>query len=83
MFDTVTYTLGLGGPAQTEDKPITITITQRTHDPDNGMLAAGHMLVRQMLGLEEGEEAEIQIANNTRRIRIEKIVKPEETFAAD
>ena len=36
------------------------------------MLAAGHMLVRQMLGLEEGEETEIQIANNTRRIRIEK-----------
>ena len=81
VFDTVTY--ALGGPTQTEDKPITITITQRTHDPDNGMLAAGHMLVRQMLGLEEGEETEIQIANNTRRIRIEKIVKPEETFAAD
>jgi hypothetical protein len=67
--DSVSYYLG------DEGRKITITITHRTHDPDNGLLTKNHPLVTQIMGAELGETLEVHVANARKKLVVAEIVK--------
>jgi hypothetical protein len=69
--DCVVYSL-----KRDPERPITITITHRTHDPDRGYLAKGHPLVKELLGAKKGDEIEVPIGGTKSSIVVLEIIKP-------
>ena len=52
-----------------------VTLSDRDHDPDNGVLGVGMPLGKALLGGSEGEEIEIPDGSYIRRAIVEKVIK--------